>query len=102
MGVPSLMDLFNENNHAQLPGRILEGFGRLFKSDLKRFVYPMLRDGAVTTMDSLVVDEDMQPLYDYLARRGSFVDLDHDKPEYLPILSRVGMCCAHRHRRHGE
>ena len=29
-----------------------------------------------------------QPLYDYLARRGSFVDLDNYKPEYLPILSR--------------
>jgi hypothetical protein len=88
MGVPSLMDLFNESNHANLPGGILESFGRLFKNDLKLFVYPMLRDEKVTTVDDLVVAADLQPLYDYLARRGSFVGLDNYKPEYLPILSR--------------
>ena len=88
MGVPSLIDLFNESNHASLPGGILESFGRLFKNDLKLFVYPMLRDEKVTTVDDLVVDPDLQPLYDYLARRGSFVGLDNYKPEYLPILSR--------------
>jgi hypothetical protein len=88
MGVPSLIDLFNESNHASLPGGILESFGRLFKNHLKLFVYPMLRDEKVTTVDDLVVDPDLQPLYDYLARRGSFVGLDNYKPEYLPILSR--------------
>ena len=56
--------------------------------DLRLFVYPMLRDEQVTTIDNLVVDEELQPLYDYLARRGSFVDLDNYKPDYLPILSR--------------
>ena len=40
MGVPSLIDLFDERNHAQLPGGILESFGRLFKNDLRLFVYP--------------------------------------------------------------
>jgi hypothetical protein len=88
MGVPSLMDLFNEDNYTQLPGGILESFGRMFKNDLKLFVYPMLRDGVTTTIDNLAVGDDLQPLYDYLARRGSFVDLDNYKPDYLPILSR--------------
>ena len=40
MGVPSLIDLFDEKNHAQLPGGILESFGRLFKNELKLYVYP--------------------------------------------------------------
>jgi hypothetical protein len=35
MGIPSLVDLFDERNHAQLPGGILESFGRLFKNGLK-------------------------------------------------------------------
>ncbi len=56
MGVPSLMDLFNESNHAELPGGILESFGRLFKNDLKLFVYPMLRDDHITTVDDLSVE----------------------------------------------
>ncbi|PZS33172.1 MAG: nicotinate-nucleotide adenylyltransferase [Pseudonocardiales bacterium] len=88
MGVPSLIDLFEEANHAHLSGGLLESFGRLFKNGLRLFVYPMLRDGEVTTVDNVAVGADLQPLYDYLARRGSFVDLDNYKPEYLPILSR--------------
>ncbi len=88
MGVPSLIDLFNEANHAHLAGGILESFGRLFKNDLRLFVYPMLRDDRVTTVNNVAVGDYLQPLYDYLARRGSFVDLDNYKPDYLPILSR--------------
>jgi hypothetical protein len=88
MGVPSLLDLFHESNHAQLPGGILESFGRMFKNDLKLFVYPMLSGEEVITIDTASVAPDLQPLYDFLARRGTFVDLDNFKPEYLPILSR--------------
>ena len=88
MGVPSLMDQFDESSYSDLPGGILEAFGRLFKNDLRLFVYPMLRDGQVTTIDNLEVGKELQPLYDYLSRRGSFVDLDNYKPDYLPILSR--------------
>jgi hypothetical protein len=87
MGVPSLLDLFDESAHADLPGGILESFGRLFKNHLKLFVYPMLRDGRVVTVDSAEIAAELQPLYDYLHRRGSFVGLDHE-PDYLPILSR--------------
>jgi hypothetical protein len=88
MGVPSLIDIFGEEHYTALPGGILESFGRLFKNDLKLFVYPMLHEGQVVTVDNVTVGEDLQPLYDYLSRRGSFVDLDNYKPEYLPILSR--------------
>jgi hypothetical protein len=88
MGVPSLLMLFDESTHADLPGGILESFGRLLKNDLRLFVYPMLRDGAVVTVDTVTVGPDLQPLYDYLNRRGSFVGLDNYKADYLPILSR--------------
>ncbi len=88
MGVPSLIDQFDEANHADLPGGILESFGRLFKNQLRLFVYPMLRDGLVTTIHNVAVGSELQPLYDYLSHRGSFVDLDNFKPDYLPILSR--------------
>ncbi|MPQ98575.1 TonB-dependent receptor [Modestobacter sp. I12A-02628] len=88
MGLPSLISLFDEASHAQLPGGILESFGRLFKNELRLFVYPMLDDGEVVTVDTVRVSPELQPLYDYLAGRGSFVGLDEYKPEYLPILSR--------------
>ena len=90
MGVPSLLDLFDEENHTQMQGGILESFGRLFKNDLRLFVYPM-RDtgsGEVVTVETMAVDDVLQPLFDYLRRRGSFVDLDNYRPEHLSILSR--------------
>jgi hypothetical protein len=88
MGVPSLLDLFDESHYADLPGGILESFGRLFKNELRLFVYPMLRDDRVVTVDTVEVAEDLRPLYEYLHRRGSFVALDNYKPDYLQILSR--------------
>ncbi|HEY1004397.1 MAG TPA: hypothetical protein VGD83_32645, partial [Streptosporangiaceae bacterium] len=90
MGVPSLIDLFDERNHAQLPGGILESFGRLFKNGLRLYVYPYRPspDEELKTVDDIKVQADLQPLYDYLAGRGSFVDLDNYRPDCLHIFSR--------------
>jgi hypothetical protein len=90
MGVPSLIDLFDEKNHAQLPGGILESFGRLFKNGLKLYVYPHqpTSDDGLRTVNDIKVQPESQPLYDYLFGRGSFIDLDNYRPEYLPIFSR--------------
>jgi hypothetical protein len=90
MGAPSLVELFEEKYYTQLPGGILESFGRLFKNDLKLYVYP-LKDqntGALTTVDNLEVAPDLRKLYGYLADRGSFVALDNFNPDYLSIFSR--------------
>ena len=42
MGIPSLIELFDEKYYDHLEGGILESFGRLFKNDLRLYVYPML------------------------------------------------------------
>ncbi len=90
MGVPSLIELFDEKYYTQLPGGILESFGRLFKYNLKLYVYPLQDPAtkALTTVDNLEVAPELKKLYGYLADRGSFVTLDNFKPEYLPIFSR--------------
>src|SRR5260370_8211053 len=90
MGGRRLIDLFDEKNHAQLPGGILENFGRLFKNDLKLSVYPVQPspDHELKTVNDIKVRPELQPLYDYLHRRGSFVRLTNYRPEFLPIFSR--------------
>jgi len=90
MGVPSLVELFDEKYYTQLPGGILESFGRLFKNDLKLFIYPLRPHQAaeLKTVGNLEVPAPLRPLYDYLAARGSFVPLDNFNPEFLPIFSR--------------
>jgi len=90
LGAPSLIELFDEKYYQQLPGGILESFGRLFKNDLKLYVYP-LRDQVtqeMTTVDNMPVAPELRKLYGYLADRGSFVDLDNYNPEFLGIFSR--------------
>src|SRR5690349_15385459 len=44
MGVPSVYELFEEKYYTPLPGGTLESFGRLFKNDLKVYVYPLQRN----------------------------------------------------------
>src|SRR5947199_2240749 len=90
LGLPSVSELFDEKYYAELPGGTLENFGRLFKNDLKVYVYPLRRHEGdeLQTIDSLKVKPELQPLYNYLVGRGSFVQLDNFNPKYLPIFSR--------------
>lgn len=90
MGVPSLVELFDEKYYQQLPGGVLESFGRLFKNDLKLYVYPYTAPGDLVpqTVHTLEVAPELRPLYDYLAHRGSFVHLDNSNPAYASIFSR--------------
>ena len=90
MGVPSLIELFDEKYYTSLPGGILESFGRLFKHNLKLYIYPLLDSatGTIITKDTMKVAPELSKLYGYLADRGSFIDLDNHNPDVLSILSR--------------
>lgn len=90
MGVPSLVELFNEKYYSTLPGGILESFGRLFKHNLKLFVYPLLdgEKGEIVTVENMKVAPELSKLYGYLADRGSFVHLDNFNKDVLSIFSR--------------
>lgn len=90
LGASTLLEIFDERYYANLPGGILESFGRLFKNDLKLFVYPLQEQvsGTLATVDTLRVGPELQNLYEYLRDRGSFVGLDNFNPECLAIFSR--------------
>lgn len=90
MGVPSLIELFDDKYYTALPGGILESFGRLFKHNLKLYIYPLLdaASGQTITKDTMKVAPELEKLYGYLADRGSFVALDNYKPDVLNIFSR--------------
>lgn len=90
MGIPSLVELFEEKYYTALPGGILESFGRLFKHNLKLFIYPLLdaKSGTPITKDTMKVAPELVKLFGYLADRGSFVDLDNYNPDVLSIFSR--------------
>ena len=90
MGVPSLRDLFDERYYDNLEGGILESFGRLFKSDLKAYVYPMLEPetGEFVSVQKLRVEPHLRHLYDHLVENGSIESIDLYNREWLKINSR--------------
>ena len=90
MGAGSLHELFDEKYYARLDGGILESFGRLFKNDLKLYIYPLLdrKTGELTTVENLQVAPELRKLYAYLVERGCIEPLDNYNPAYLPIFSR--------------
>ncbi len=90
MGVPTLQDIFDEKYYADLEGGILESFGRLFKNDLKFYVYPLKepKTGALITAGNLCVAPHLQHLYAYLLENHFFQGVRDIKEEYLSIFSR--------------
>lgn len=90
MGVPSLREIFEEKYYFNLEGGILESFGRMFKNDLKLFVYP-LRDrnsGAVINAENLKVAPQLSHLYAHLLENRFIEPIRGYNPKYLPIFSR--------------
>ena len=89
MGVPSLFDLFDEKNHASFPAGSWRASGGCSRT-AEAVRLPLPPDGGrrTQTVYDIKVQAELQPLYDYLYGRGSFVHLDNYRPEYLPIFSR--------------
>ena len=89
MGIPSLRDLFDEKYYEHLEGGILESFGRLFKNDLRLYVYPLLEDTHhLINVSRLRVAPHLQNLYQHLIENGSIQAIDFYNRDYLHIFSR--------------
>ena len=69
MGLPNLQELFEEKYYTDLSGGILESFGRMFKNDLKVYVYPTRhgKTGSTITAENLRVADHLRHLYRHLA-----------------------------------
>ena len=90
MGASSLRDLFDEKYYTELEGGILESFGRLFKNDLRLYIYPLLDQatGKLVTVDNLEVAPHLHKLFGYLVDNGSIKQLENVNRDYLHIFSR--------------
>ena len=97
MGAMNLVEILDEAAYHRLDGGILEGFGRLFKNNLKLFVYPYRepRTNELVTIDKLDVPGPLRQLYGYLMDRRCIVQLTDINQAYLNIhshevLSKIG------------
>lgn len=89
MGAHSLIDLFNDQYYTTLHGGILEGFGRLFKNNVKLYIYPY-KDANTNTIykvDTLKVDAKQKYLYEYLIEGEHIEQIEAFNEDYLHIFS---------------
>ena len=91
MGVPTLREIFDEKYYAELEGGILESFGRLFKNELKLYVYPVqdAATGSIITAGNLRVAPHLRHLYAYLLENHLIQGLRDINERFLPIFSRT-------------
>ena len=80
LGIRNVRDIFDEKHYRELGGGILEATGRLFKNQVRLFVYPALEPGSgeLVTAGSLEVESDINVVYRYL--------VEHD---YIQAIQRI-------------
>lgn len=90
MGVNNLVEIFNEQYYADLPGGIMEAFGKLFKKNVKIYLYPYLDKQKHILLNSknLLVSDNVHELYKYFLYNGRITDILNYKKEYLDSYSR--------------
>jgi hypothetical protein len=90
MGVPTLKEIFDEKYYTDLSGGILESFGRMFKNDLKLYVYPLreAKTGALISAGNLRVAPNLRHLHAYLVENRFIEGLKDYDEAALPIFSR--------------
>tara|TARA_B100001971_G_C18219430_1_gene556096 strand:- start:45 stop:1469 length:1425 start_codon:yes stop_codon:yes gene_type:complete len=89
MGVPTLREIFEEKYYEDLEGGILESFGRMFKNDLRLYVYPAGGPGDnIVNAQNLKVPEHLQGLFDYLSSNGFIRRIEDFREDYLTLFSR--------------
>lgn len=90
MGVPSLHEVFEEEYYRHLEGGILESFGRMFKNELRLYVYPYLEPSTETlvTVDNFEVAANLRHLYAHFIQNGYIEPIHAFRKESLSIFSR--------------
>jgi hypothetical protein len=91
LGVPNIKELFDTKYYDSLEGGILESFGRLFKNDLKLYVYPYNDPqlGEIIKAHEVEVPEHLGHLFRHLMENGYIEGIEKFHPEYLGIFSRA-------------
>ena len=90
MGVRRLRELFDDAYYRDLDGGILEAFGRMFKSDLKLYVYPVVEgdDRRFVNAANLQVAPHLRHLLAHLLENHHIEDLKEHQGNNLRIHAR--------------
>jgi hypothetical protein len=90
MGVRRLREMLDESYYTDLAGGILEAFGRMFKNDLKLYIYPVKQNDGdrLVTAANVEVAPRLQHLRAHLADNQHVEDIHAYSPDCLDISAR--------------
>jgi len=89
VGVYNLQTIFDERYYDNLPGGLLEAFGRGFGHNVKIFVYPAnnIENGNIYGLSNFVVPENLIGLLDYMKANNKLAEFEEYDPSLLHIMS---------------
>ena len=88
MGIPGLHEIFNSGHYNDLEGGILEALGRLFKRNVRLYVYPFLAtSGELVNCENFRTPHGLENLYEHLRVNNLIRPIEDYRPDYLRIHS---------------
>lgn len=89
VGVYNLQTIFDERYYDNLPGGLLEAFGRGFGHNVKMYVYPAnnVETGDLYTLDNFSVPDNLKGLLQYMKDNNKLGNVEGADPSLLGIMS---------------
>jgi hypothetical protein len=89
LGIYNLSTIFDERYYDNLPGGLLEAFGRGFGHNVKLYVYPAknVEDGSVLDLTSFKIADNLKGLLEYMLANDKMVPIEKYDPKLLSIWS---------------
>ena len=89
LGVYNLNTIFDERYYDNLPGGLLEAFGRGFGQNMKLYVYPALNveDGEIYDLNNIEIAPNLKGLLEYMRENDKMKPILEFDPKLLHIMS---------------
>ncbi len=89
LGVYNLTTIFDERYYDNLPGGLLEAFGRGFGHNVKLYVYPAMNveDGSLYDLSTVRIPDNLRGLLDFMLQNNKMVAIESYDPKLLSIWS---------------
>ncbi|NRA13754.1 MAG: TonB-dependent receptor, partial [Crocinitomicaceae bacterium] len=89
VGVYNLQTIFEEKYYDNLPGGLLEAFGRGFGHNVKMFVYPAnnVETGEIYSLENFSIPQNLEGLLQYLKDNNKLAKFEEYNPQLLGIMS---------------
>lgn len=89
LGIYNLHSIFDERYYDNLPGGLLEAFGKGFGHNVKLFVYPAIdvETGELYSLQNLSIPKNLNGLLQYMKDNNKLEAIEEYNPKLLSIMS---------------